>query len=316
MPVTPAYLRLSVTSRCNLRCVYCRPGTASVANETRDAFSPKELGLLVRCAVDEGVRKVRVTGGEPLVRDDLPEIVRAVASAGVHETTLTTNGIGLDARGDSLKRAGLTRVNISLDTLRSERFSQITGYNLLGRTLDGIRSAAETFDGVKLNTVLLRGINDDEIEALVRFAARHGVGIRFIERYAAHGTGNGIPEGISVGEVKVRLETLFGPLRGGTPADLSVEQPYIIPSLGDAKVGLIASATAPPCSQCAKLRFTAEGKIQACLFSDHGADIAHLLHTANASGIRRVLRDTFAAKRRSGPGASPCVPCPVNQVGG
>jgi len=313
----PRYLRLSVIARCNLHCFYCRPEGGCEETDGLSDFTPDELALLVRCAAAEGVRKVRITGGEPLLRDDLEAVVRCVgAAAGPIETTLTTNGIGLDRRAAALKRAGLNRVNISLDTLRPDRFVAITGQDRHPEVLAGIEAAARIFCAVKLNTVLLRGVNDDEIEALVRFAAQQGVGIRFIERYSSDGAENPPGEPILAAEVKQRLGQAFGALERLPSTPLSVEESYVLPSADGARVGVIASSSHPPCSDCAKLRFTAWGELRGCLFDSSGVDLKPLLQRKDVSAIRSALRETFAKKRRSGPGPRPSVSAPVNLIGG
>ena len=313
----PRYLRVSLTARCNLRCFYCRPQGDCAECDGTEEPTPDQLGLLVRCAAAEGVRKVRLTGGEPLERADLEAIARIVsATAGINETTLTTNGIGLDRRAEALMRAGLGRANVSLDTLRPDRFARITGHDRLGEVLAGIDAAVRAFEEVKLNTVLLRGINDDEIEPLVRFAAERGICIRFIERYGSPGSPPASGDAVSAEEVKRRLRRAFGPLERLPSPPLSVEESYALPQAGGARVGIIAAASHPPCCTCAKLRFTAEGRLQACLFAPaEGDDLRPLLRRGDEQAIRSAIRDCFAAKRAK-PASRRSLPEPVNRIGG
>lgn len=291
------YLRLSVTARCSLNCVYCRPrgceGTGGGAELT-----VSQLRLLVECAAAEGARKVRITGGEPLERQDLEQVVAAVSSVpGIAETAMTTNGIGLAGRARALREAGLDRVNVSLDTLRPERFVLIAGTDGHADVMAGIEEAVRVFATVKTNAVLLRGLNDDEIEELVAFAARTGVRARFIEYYRTNCTSVG-QETVPAAEVLVRLERAFGPLVP-LPADpLSVETAYRIPSAGNATVGLIASATDPPCAQCAKLRVTSAGVLLPCLFAETGLPLAPLLARGDADGLRASIRQALSIKER------------------
>ena len=311
------YLRMSVTALCNLHCVYCRAGVNGNPTGRADEPPLDDLALLARCAAAEGVRKVRITGGEPLLRPDLPDIVRCVsATPGIEETALTTNGIGLDLVAADLKRAGLRRPNISLDTLRAERFRAITGHDRLAEVVAGVEVAAQTFDTVKLNTVLLRGVNDDEIEALVGFAARLGAEIRFIERYPSLGAADDCPPAVPAAEVEQRLRRAFGAIeRLPTPA-LSVAESYALPSAGGARVGIIASVSHPPCRTCGKLRFTAGGKLRGCLFRPSGCDVLSLLRQEDEDAVRRAMRDVFAAKVRSGHRLDGAATAPVNLMGG
>lgn len=313
--MAPRYLRVSVTGRCNLRCYYCRPEGPCDADFAQE-FTPEEISTLVRGAAAEGVYKVRLTGGEPLLRKDLEAIVGAVSSIpGIRQTTLTTNGIGLAQRAAALRDSGLDSVNVSLDTLRPERFAAITGRDLHADVLAGIEAAAEVFDVVKLNAVLLRGVNDDEIEALVEFAVRRGLWIRFIERYpslCAGRSGGCVP----AEEVEERLRKSFGPLEAVPAAELSVEETYVLPSAGGVRVGLISSVTGPPCERCTKLRFTARGELRPCLFAGWGLDLAPLLRRGDLPAVRAAIRDAFARKRRSAPTPSSVVPDPISHIGG
>ncbi len=312
----PRYLRISVTGRCNLHCLYCRPEGARCPAPVSEP-SVEQISVLVRCAAAEGIRKVRITGGEPLLRDDLEDIVRAVRSTtGIAEVNLTTNAIGLDRRAEALRQAGLERVNVSLDTLRPERFLAITGRDRHGEVLAGIEAAADVFHPVKLNTVLLRGINDDEIVPLVEFAARRGLWIRFIERYGSPWAA-ALPDGcLPADEVRARLREAFGRLEPLPSAELSVEETYALPGAGGVKVGLISSVTCPPCEACSKLRFTASGELRACLYADCGTDLTPLLRRRDVPAIRAAIRSAFAAKRRDGPPPSAVVPVPISQIGG
>lgn len=312
----PRYLRISLTSRCNLACRYCRPSGAD-----EDAALPEptaeEVGFLAACAAEEGVVKARLTGGEPLLRTDLEDVVRVVDAAdGIREVVLTTNGIGLDKRADALRRAGLVRANVSLDTLRPERFEAITGADRLGDVLAGIDAAARAFEEVKLNTVVLAGENEDEIADLTRYAADRDIEIRFIERYGAHGIEPDGGVAVPASEIRRRLEAAFGPLSPLDGDALSPARRYRIPTLDDARVGIIASSTAPPCGSCAKLRFTARGQLRSCLFAPHGADIRIQLRARDAEAVRRAIREVYAAKPRAGPGPAPKASAGINRIGG
>ena len=302
-PNRPYYLRLAVTGRCNLRCVYCRPD----GTEPPDGSEPppggedppiEELRLLVECAAAEGVRKVRLTGGEPLLRADLAEVVAAVSGVpGVRETVMTTNGVGLAERARGLRAAGLQRVNVSVDTLRPERMARMAGRDAVAEVLAGVAEAARVFPLVKTNTVVLRGRNDDELGALVRFATGAGVRARFIEYYPT--TSAPDLEGLSAGQMQERIEAEFGPLEPLPGEEGAVEALYRVPGLG-ATIGLIAASQAPPCEQCAKLRVGADGQLMPCLFAGEGVALAGMLAAGDAEDVRRALRAAFASKERCG----------------
>ena len=309
----PRYLRISVTARCNLHCFYCRDADecASAADEP----GVGEIELLGRSAAAEGVRKVRITGGEPLVREDLEEIVEAVSGvSGITETTLTTNAIGLAERASRLKQAGLDRVNISLDTLKARRFRTIAGASGHRHVLAAIETCAAIFETVKLNTVLLPGVNEDEIETLVEFALERGLWIRFIERYS-HGKGEVSPP-VSMKSVKRRLERSWGTLEPLQSRSLSVEDTYRLPGESASRVGLIASVSHPPCETCTRLRFTASGVLLPCLFARDGIDVTGPLQEGDGAAVRRAIRRAFALKRRCLASSSPGVSSPVSYIGG
>ena len=315
-PTRPRYLRLSITARCNLSCMYCRPKGNGADTGYSDELTPEQLQAIVRAAVAEGVTKVRLTGGEPLLRDDLEEAVRLTSAVpGVGETTLTTNGIGLAERAHALKDAGLDRVNVSLDTLKPERFRQISGADHHASVLEGIGAAARLFRPVKLNVVLMGGVNDDEIEPLVRFAAARRLWLRFIERYSS----KPVPTAgavVPMDEVRRRVESAFGPLEPAESPPLSVEESYRIPSLKGSRLGLIRSATAPPCSSCSKLRVTASGHLLPCLYSKSGVDLRESVRRLDHASLRSSIRAVFSGKQQPTSAQRAEVPLPLCQIGG
>lgn len=295
-----------------MRCTYCR-GSGTPAGDGRE-LTVEQIGLLAECAAAEGVRKVRLTGGEPLQRDDLEQVVRCVAGVGgVEEVCLTTNGVGLAERVAPLRRAGLDRVNVSLDTLRPDRFRTITGTCLHAAAVRGARAAGGVFDSVKLNAVLLRGVNDDEVVPLARFGAEHSFRVRFVEYYRARNSADGL-EGVPSEEVLLRLRDAFQDLPRAPAEPLGVEEVYAVPSLGRATVGVIRSASCPPCDRCAKLRVTASGELLGCLFAESGAPLGPALRTGDRAGVRRAIRNVWAGKERTGPAGRRVGP--VCQIGG
>ncbi len=299
-PSKPEYLRISVTARCGLSCLYCRAPDRPCGDDSSE-LSVSALRLLAECAAAEGVRKLRLTGGEPLERDDLERIVSAVSSvAGIRETVLTTNGVALEARLGPLREAGLDRINASLDTLRPERFARITGVDAHAEVIRAVEKAAELFPLVKLNAVLLEGQNDDEVEDLVRFAAERGLRVRFVEYYGAISGAPGL-KGVPSDRVLERIEAAFGravPMEGGA---LSVAKLYRLPEAGGALVGLIRSASTPPCRTCSKLRLTAAGELLPCLFARGGRSVREPLEEGRGGEVRAAMREVYASKRRSGP---------------
>ena len=310
----PRYLRISVTGRCSLRCTYCGHTTEDGPDDGHREISPRELRLLVECAAGEGVRKVRLTGGEPLVRPDLERLVAAArAVQHIREVTMTTSGLGLSGRAGRLRQSGLDRVNISLDTLDPDTYSRITGRDRLSDALDGVLAASEVFSTVKLNTVVIGGENLDEMEELVRFAGRHGLWIRFIEQYSSGGSGGAADEP-GAAEVERRLRSAFEELVEVQSDTLSVERTYRVPSAHDVRVGIIAARAGPSCSDCSKLRYSADGRLLPCLFARTGVPVRAALKDEDGEAVRRAIRNAMGRKtciRSAG-----ATPEPISRVGG
>ncbi len=274
-------LRVSLTDRCSLRCTYCMPAEGLPWLPGASLLTTPELLRLVGVAVAHGVRRVRLTGGEPLLRPDVVDVVAAIAALPDRpEVSLTTNGLRLPALAAPLRDAGLRRVNISLDTLDRETFRALTHRDRLVDTLAGIAAAQSAqLHPVKINTVLLRGINDHEAPALLRWALAEGLSLRFIEQMPLDPQHGWRRDGMVTGEeIRVRLaESGFAltPLavRGSAPA----EEFHV--DGGPATVGVVASVTAPFCGDCDRVRLTADGQWRNCLFARDEVD------------LRRPLRD-------------------------
>lgn len=284
-------MRLSLTDKCNLRCTYCMPAEGLEWLSKAAVMSAEEIVRIVRIGVDMlGVRELRLTGGEPLVRADLMDIISALRHAHPDlPISMTTNAVGLDKKAAGLKAAGLSRINVSLDSLHEETFTQLTRRPFLNKVLAGVDAAwAAGLGPVKLNAVLMRGINDVESPALLAWALDRGYELRFIEQMpldADHGwtrrnmiTAAEIRELLSVDYV---LST--DPRdRDGAPAE-RFEVRARVPGTAEATgpvlgtVGIIASVTEPFCSDCRRTRITAEGKIMSCLFSREEVDLLGLL---------------------------------------
>jgi cyclic pyranopterin phosphate synthase len=273
-------LRVSLTDRCNLRCTYCMPPEGLPWLPSAEILTDDEIIRLIAIAVTMlGVTEVRFTGGEPLLRPGLPKIVAACAALLPRpQLSLTTNGIGLDRLAGPLREAGLDRVNVSLDTLSTERFERISYRRRLPDVLAGLaRSAAVGFAPVKINTVLLREINEDEAPGLLRFALDHGYELRFIEQMpldAQHGWSR--EKMVTAAEILAALQNEFDlspdpAERGGAPAET-----WLVDG-GPAKVGVIGSVTRPFCGECDRTRLTADGQVRNCLFATSETDLRGLL---------------------------------------
>ncbi|HET7432553.1 MAG TPA: GTP 3',8-cyclase MoaA [Nocardioides sp.] len=269
-------LRVSLTDRCNLRCSYCMPAEGLDWLPTDDVLTDDEVVRLVRIGVELlGIREVRFTGGEPLVRRGLVDIVRRTREAGPDlELSLTTNALGLQRTAASLKEAGLDRVNVSLDTIRPETFHTITRRDRLDDVLAGLAAAYDAGLGpVKVNAVLLRGVNDDQAAELLRWAIDHDYHLRFIEQMpldAQHDWSRA--EMVTADEIFAHLEREFvltpaAEPRGSAPAEL-----FTVGG-GPGTVGVIASVTRPFCGDCDRVRLTADGQVRNCLFAREESDL-------------------------------------------
>lgn len=302
MPLLDTYgrvhrdLRISLTDRCSLRCTYCMPeqGLPWLAKPT--LLTTAELVHLARIAVDLGIEEVRLTGGEPLLRRDLVDVVAGIAALGV-EVSMTTNALGLDKMADALVAAGLTRVNISLDTLDRETFRELARRDRLDDTLAGIAAAAAAgLAPLKLNTVLMRDINDHEAPDLLAFALEHGYQLRFIEQMPLDAGHTWRRENMVTGEeVLARLRERFEltplPGRGSAPAEK-----FLVDG-GPATVGVIASVTQPFCGACDRVRLTADGQVRNCLFATVETDLrTPLREGASDEELAELVRACISAK--------------------
>jgi cyclic pyranopterin phosphate synthase len=278
-------LRVSLTDKCNLRCTYCMPADGLAWMPEPEQLTDDEVNRLIRVAVERlGVTEVRFTGGEPLIRRGLVGIVRAAATLEPRpRLSVTTNGIGLDRLAGPLRDAGLDRVNVSLDTMSPERFVALTRRDRHADVLTGLRAAAAAgLTPVKINTVLMRGINDDEAPALLRFALDHGYELRFIEQMpldAQHQWDRHTM--VTAAAILAGLEP-FGltadPVsRGTAPAETWLVPGYTGIDGTPARVGVIGSVTRPFCGDCDRTRLTADGQVRNCLFATEESDLRKLV---------------------------------------
>jgi cyclic pyranopterin phosphate synthase len=267
-------LRISVTDRCNFRCFYCIPDEDIVWKRKQELLTYEEIIQVAEIAVDLGVEKLRLTGGEPLVRRDIEYLIEKLSVLkGVRDLALTTNGDGLKDRAASLRSAGLNRVTISCDSLKPETFKLITRRDSLQSVLDGIEAViAAGFPPPKVNCVVIRGMNEDEVADFADFSHATGVSMRFIE-YMPLDNGHQWDRNLLVGgrEVLQRIETRHKlvPIQRDTPSETALR--YVFADGAPGEIGIIAPVTMPFCNACTRLRLTADGNLRTCLFSmvDH-----------------------------------------------
>ena len=272
-------LRISVTDRCNFRCTYCMPLEEYVWIDRSEILSFEEIARLGHLFVGLGVDKIRITGGEPLVRKDLHRLIGKLSSIdGLRDICLTTNASLLAEQIDDLAAAGLKRINVSIDTLVPEKFRQITKRGDLDKVLEGLFAAKRVgLHPIKINAVIEKGVNDDDIIPLVEFSREHGFSIRFIEYMDVGNANNWISQKIvSKKEIIDTINSRF-PLKevgrdNGTAPSVDYE---FTDGIGD--IGVIASVTEPFCASCTRARLTADGKLVTCLFSDIGHDLKTLM---------------------------------------
>ncbi len=296
-------LRLSVTDRCNLRCRYCMPEEDYVWLPRESLLSFEELERLARIFAGLGVTKLRLTGGEPLLRHDLPTLVRLLARVpGIADLALTTNGLLLERDAAALRAAGLRRVTVSLDTLRPERMLALARTTRHGDVLRGVAAArAAGFEGLKLNTVVIRGFNDDELGDLIEFGRAHGAEVRFIEYMDVGGaTRWSLDQVVSRREMLERLGRRFGPIAPvARPDPTAPAERFVLPD-GTA-FGIIASVTAPFCRDCDRSRLTADGTWFLCLYAERGVDLREPLRLgASDEELARLVRAGWAARADRG----------------
>ena len=295
-------LRISVTDRCNLRCHYCMPEAEYVWLPREDVLSFEEIGQVADLVAEHGVDRVRLTGGEPLLRRNLPDLVSALAGrTWLRDFALTTNGVLLADVASDLKRAGLHRLTVSLDTLRRDRFHRLTRMDALPDVLEGLDAARRAgFTGTKLDAVITRGDNEDEIGDLVAFARDLDAEIRFIEYMDVGGATNWRPSAVySRREMVATIEARYGRVR---PLDEGSSAPAARFQLPDGTViGIISSTTQPFCRTCDRARLTADGVLLLCLYAQHGTDLRRPLRAgASPDTLRRLIRAVWESRADRG----------------
>jgi cyclic pyranopterin phosphate synthase len=317
-PIT--YLRISVTDRCNLRCIYCMPEAGVDLMSHYDILSYEEIYTVAKAAAELGINRIRLTGGEPLVRAGIADLISLLAGIEtIEDLSLTTNGILLAQYATGLKEAGLQRVNISLDTLKPDRFRQITRCGNLADTLRGIEAArAAELTPVKINVVVMAGVNDDEITDFAAKTVTDGWNVRFIELMPVSSNEPVSDKLVSVSEIRKRLETM-GKLEpwkvdaGNGPAKY-----FRLPG-ASGTVGFISPVTEHFCFQCNRLRLTADGKLRPCLLSEAEIDLKGPLRGgAPVEELKNLISQAIANKPKGHQLAGGARPKgrPFSQVGG
>lgn len=263
-------LRISVTDRCNIRCFYCMPAAGIEFKPRHELLTFEEIEQFVRVVVRCGITRIRLTGGEPLLRADLPILVEKLAAVtGLSDLAMTTNGMLLADQAERLRAAGLKRLNISLDTLSEQRFREITRRGGLARVLAGIAAARRAgFDHIRLNAVAIRDLSESEVVPLADFARAGRLELRFIEYMPLDAAGAWSPDQILTGaQIRAILESVWGPLRPVRRPDPSQPAADFAYADGRGRVGFINPVSEPFCGACNRLRITAEGQLRNCLFS-------------------------------------------------
>lgn len=312
-------LRLSLTDRCNLRCRYCMPDRQPVWLPGDALLTREEIQAVVAAFAACGVSHVRLTGGEPLLRPDVEEIVRSVAAiAGVADISLTTNGVMLAERARALAAAGLRRVNISLDTLRGDCFAALAGADAHRKVVHGIEAARRHFTGLKLNAVIIRGVNDEEAGDLLAFGRDLGAEVRFIE-YMDVTRGWSARDVVPRDEILARLVDRFGPAR----AEGATSDPAERFTLADGtRFGIIASVTRPFCGACDRTRVNAAGVWFRCLYAADGRDLRSVLRAQGPDALAAAIaggwraRDERGADQRAALRAGQAIPLVLAQPPG
>ena len=280
------YLRISVTDKCNLRCRYCMPEDGVCKKEHKDMLTEDEIIQAVEVAAELGISKLRITGGEPLVKKNIVSICRrAAAVEGIREVCLTTNGVLLPQLAKPLKEAGVRRLNLSLDTLQPEKYAYITRIGKLENFRAGLEAAFEAgFEKIKINSVLIGGFNDDEIEAMAKLTREYPLDMRFIELMPMYDSGDfGMEAYVPYSKV---LDTL--PEAVAVPQDGGVARLYRLPG-AKGNIGLISPVSAHFCGECNRLRLTADGKLKPCL---HAAD-EYSIKGLDKAGMKAVFENAI-----------------------
>lgn len=293
------YLRISLTDRCNMRCVYCMPAVGMQFTPRPELLTTDELLIVVRAAAAAGFRKIRLTGGEPMLRPDLLDIMQAIKSTpGIEHIAMTTNALRLKKLAQPLKDAGLDRVNVSIDTLDSQKFRMMTRGAKLEQVWEGIEEANRVgLHPIKLNAVVVRGMNDEEVPQLAALTLTYPWEMRFIEVMPLTGVAGVAQDGVVKSEELIaQLEEIHGPLEHLGLAASDSARRYRIPG-APGKLGFISSVSDPFCATCNRMRLTADGRLHLCLLRDDEVDLrAAIRNGATQAEIEQRIRHAVAIK--------------------
>ncbi|MGD8371807.1 MAG: GTP 3',8-cyclase MoaA [Syntrophobacterales bacterium] len=293
------YLRVSITDHCNLHCIYCMPLGGAPKLEHKEILSYEEFLRIIQVALNMGISKVRLTGGEPLVRRGVTDFCRRLAKLpGLKSLSLTTNGVLLEELASELYDAGIRRINISLDTLQRQKFLRITRRDEFERVWRGIQEAERVgFDPVKINVVVMRGINDDEVLELARLILNYPYHIRFIEFMKINSDDGWVDQHyVSADEILAKLSTV-APLEQVTYQNTNGPARHFVWPDAVGMIGIISPISHHFCPTCNRIRLTADGKLRSCLFSDQELDIkSHMRQGATDAGLSQILKDSIANK--------------------
>ncbi len=294
-------MRISVTDKCNFRCTYCMPAEGLPWLKKSEILSYEEIVRISRIAVGTGIEQIRLTGGEPLVRRDVPELVRQLKQIeGLHSLSLTTNGILLKQQAKALAEAGLTRINVSLDSLLREKFAQLTRRDQMDQVLEGLEELEKypSIHPIKINAVAMRGHTEPEVLDFARLARRKAYVVRWIEFMPLDADQAWRKEDILTGgEIKAIIENAYGPLVQITSGDPSETARRYTFSDGIGEVGFINPVSEPFCSTCDRIRVTADGQLRTCLFASEETDLRAVIRSqANDEEIAETLRQAVWKK--------------------
>ena len=304
-------LRISITDRCNLRCIYCMPDSGIVLKPYKEILRFEEIKEIVKVFISLGINKIKITGGEPFIRKGIIEFIKSItALKGLADVSITTNGIMLKEYAARLKNAGIKRINVSLDTLDEKKFKNITrSRDSLSSVFDGLYEAGKLgFSPIRINTVVIRGINDDEIMDFVRMSIKHSFEVRFIEYMATNNSiGWSKDKFVSNDEIKVKLSSIgtLYPVENNTgsgPAEyFKVRIPGKTGYDGIGKIGFISPVSSSFCRRCNRLRLTADGKLKLCLHSSNDIDLkTSLREKASFNELKNIIISGVKSKPESG----------------
>jgi len=313
------YLRVSVTDRCNLRCIYCNPLGDCDFLQRDEVLTFEEIQRVVRLFVECGINKVRLTGGEPLVRKNIVRLVRMLAEiTGIEELSLTTNGVLLELAAEELKAAGLSRVNISVDSAERWNYQRITGFDFLEKVKKGIYKAIEVgLTPVKINTVVLKGINEQDVAALAQLSVEMPIAVRFIEFCPTESNTKQGGYFVPNSQVRGSIVSRFGPLAAMVMVNSNGPAVYFKIKDSAGAVGFISGKSTFFCRLCNRLRLTSDGKVKPCLYSAANYDIKRLIRAGSGDEqVLDLLKRIIGEKANYTKLNSPAVEFSMRSVGG